>query len=414
MTQATAEDLDGICLAEPAFWRRPDRHDILARFRRERPIALQSMPDSDTTYWSLTRHRETRDITRDARLFLSRYGTGMTTIDGPEIAYDIAGMVNRDAPVHPRLRGILARVFTPRMLRDLEDDIAASARAVIAEISERGRCDFASDIASRMPTEVICDMLAVPEGNDRDELARLSIVAQGYGDELGADEEESTAAFYALNAYGEEMCRVRRKAPGDDLVSMMIAAEVDGQKLRDYDIGIYFQLLITAGIDTTASSLGQGLSFLARHPDQWRCWREDYDGLAATAMEEIVRYATPVVHFGRTVACDTEILGQRLAAGEQVVFWYVSANRDEAVFDDPQRFDIRRSPNDHVGFGGGGVHHCLGIHLARREMYHLFKVLFETLPDLEVDLDGMREINGLFINGMRHLPCHYTPVRMNA
>ena len=372
------------------------------------------MPDSDTTYWSLTRHRETRDITRNAKLFLSHYGTGMTTIDGPEIAYDVAGMVNRDAPVHPRLRGILARVFTPRMLRDLEEDIAASARTVIGEISERGHCDFASDVASRMPTKVICDMLGVPEGSDRDEMARLSIVAQGYGDELGADEEESMAAFYALNAYGEEICRARRKAPGDDLVSMMIAAEVDGQKLRDYDIGIYFQLLITAGIDTTASSLGQGMSFLARHPDQWRSWREDYDGLAATAMEEIVRYATPVVHFGRTVARDTEILGQRLAAGEQVVFWYVSANRDEAVFDDPQRFDIRRSPNDHVGFGGGGVHHCLGIHLARREMYHLFKVLFETLPDLEVDLDGMQEINGLFINGMRRLPCRYTPVRMNA
>ena len=414
MTQATTENLDGICLADPAFWRRPDKHDILARFRREQPISLQSVPDSDTTYWSFTRHRETRDITRNAKLFLSHYGTGMTTIDGPEIAYDVAGMVNRDAPVHPRLRGILARTFTPRLLRDLEDSIAASARTVIGEISERGHCDFASDIASRMPTKVICDMLAVPEGNDRDELARLSIVAQGYGDELGGDEEESMAAFYALNAYGEEICRARRKAPGDDLVSMMIAAEVDGQQLRDYDVGIYFQLMITAGIDTTASSLGQGMSFLARHPDQWRCWREDYDGLAATAMEEIVRYATPVVHFGRTVARDTEILGQRLAAGEQVVFWYVSANRDETVFDNPQSFDIRRSPNDHVGFGGGGVHHCLGIHLARREMYHLFKVLFETLPDLDVDLDGMQEINGLFINGMRHLPCRYTPVRMNA
>ncbi|MDE0240095.1 MAG: cytochrome P450 [bacterium] len=414
MTQAATENLDGICLADPAFWRRPDKHDILARFRREQPISLQSVPDSDTTYWSFTRHRETRDITRNAKLFLSHYGTGMTTIDGPEIAYDVAGMVNRDAPVHPRLRGILARTFTPRLLRDLEDSIAASARTVIGEISERGHCDFASDIASRMPTKVICDMLAVPEGNDRDELARLSIVAQGYGDELGGDEEESMAAFYALNAYGEDICRARRKAPGDDLVSMMVAAEVDGQKLRDYDIGIYFQLMITAGIDTTASSLGQGMSFLARHPDQWRCWREDYDGLAATAMEEIVRYATPVVHFGRTVARDTEILGQRLAAGEQVVFWYVSANRDETVFDNPQSFDIRRSPNDHVGFGGGGVHHCLGIHLARREMYHLFKVLFETLPDLDVDLDGMQEINGLFINGMRHLPCRYTPVRMNA
>ena len=338
----------------------------------------------------------------------------MTTIDGPEIAYDIAGMVNRDAPVHPRLRGVLARVFTPRLLKNLENDIAASARRVIAGISEQGECDFAKDVASRMPTHVICDMLGVPEGGDRDVLARLSIKAQGYGDDEEGSEEESLAAFYALNAFGEELCRARRKAPGDDLVSMMIAAEVDGEKLRDYDIGIYFQLLITAGIDTTASSLGQGMGFLARHPAQWRSWRENYDGLAATALEEIVRYASPVVHFGRTVARDTRILGQSVAAGDQVVFWYVSANRDESVFKNPQCFDITRSPNDHVGFGGGGVHHCLGIHLARREMYHLFKVLFETLPDLEVDLDGMQEINGLFINGMRRLPCRYTPVRMHS
>ncbi|MBT7649015.1 MAG: cytochrome P450, partial [Rhodospirillaceae bacterium] len=150
------------------------------------------------------------------------------------------------------------------------------------------------------------------------------------------------------------------------------------------------------------------------HPDQWRAWREDYDGLVGTALEEIVRYGTPVVHFGRTVVADTEILGQPIAAGDNVVFWYTSANRDEAVFDGPQRFDIARTPNDHVGYGGGGVHHCLGMHLARREMYHFFKTLFETLPDIEVDLDGMQEINAFFINGMRHLPCRYTPVRMDS
>ncbi len=408
------ESLDDIHLADPAFWKRRDRYDVLARFRRERPISRQALPDGEGFYWSLTRHRETREITRNAKLFLSRYGTGMTTADAPEIAYDIAGMVNRDAPDHPRLRRILARVFTPRLLKKIEGDMAVSARAVIGAVSERGQCDFAADVANRMPTKVICDMLGVPDGDDRDMLARLSVEAQGYGDDGAGDEAESLDAFYAINAYGEELCRERRKRPGNDLVSMMIMAETDGQKLSDYDVGIYFQLLITAGIDTTTSSIGQGMSFLARHPEQWRAWREDYDGLVETALEEIVRYSSPVVHFGRTVAHDTEILGQPIAAGEQVVFWYISANRDETVFDDPERFDIRRSPNDHVGYGGGGVHHCLGMHLARREMYHLFKVLFETLPDLEIDLDRMQPINGLFINGMRHLPCRYTPVRMDA
>ena len=408
------ESLDDILLADPAFWKRPDKHNILARFRRERPVSRQSLPSGEGSYWSLTRHKETRETTKNAKLFVSHYGTGMTAFDGPEMAYDIAGMLHRDAPIHPRLRRIVAKVFTPRLLKEVEGDMAASARAVIGAVSDRGQCDFAADVAIRMPMKVICDMLAVPEGDDRDELVRLSIQAQGDGDESVGGVADALDAFYALNAYGEELSRVRRKAPGDDLVSMMVTAEADGQKLRDYDVGIYFQLLITAGIETTASSIAQGMSFLAQHPDQWHAWREDYEGLVGTALEEIVRYSSPVVHFGRTVAHDTEILGQPIAAGEQVVFWYVSANHDETVFDDPEHFDIRRSPNDHVGYGGGGVHHCLGMHLARREMYHFFKVLFETLPDLAIDLDGMQQINGLFINGMRHLPCRYTPVRMEA
>ena len=408
------ESLDDVHLADPAFWKRPDKHNILARFRRERPISRQSLSGGEGYYWSLTRHKETRETTKNAKLFLSHYGAGMSTIEGPEIAYDTGGMLHRDAPLHPRLRRIVAKVFTPRLLREVEGDMAASARAVIGAVSDRGQCDFAADVAIRMPMKVICDMLAVPEGDDRDELVRLSIQAQGDGDESVGGVANSLDAFYALNAYGEELGRARRKAPGDDLVSMMVTAEVDGQKLGDYDVGIYFQLLITAGIETTASSIAQGMSFLARHPDQWHAWREDYEGLVGTALEEIVRYSTPVVHFGRTLAHDTEILGQPIAAGEQVVFWYISANRDETVFDDPEQFDIRRSPNDHVGYGGGGVHHCLGMHLARREMYHIFKVLFESLPDLEIDLDNMQQINGLFINGMRHLPCRYSPVRMDA
>ena len=408
------ENLDDIQLAEPIFWKRPDKFDMLARFRRERPIAKQQLPDGGGYYWSLTRHKETCEITKNAKLFLSHYGTGMSCLDSPESAYDIAGMVNRDGPTHRRLRRVVSKVFTPGRLKAIEGDIVASARAVIGTVSERGQCDFATDVASRMSTKVICDMLRVPEGEDRDELIRLTTQAQGYGDESVGDRGSSLDAFYAINAYGEELGRARRKAPGDDLLSMLVTAEVDGETLSDRDVGIYFQLLITAGLDTTASSIALGMGFLAENPEQWRAWREDYDGLVGTALEEIVRYATPVVHFGRTAAHDTEILGQPIAAGEQVVFWYVSANRDDAVFNEPERFDIRRSPNDHVGYGGGGPHHCLGMHLARREMYHFFKVLFETLPDLEIDLDGKRSLDGLFIRGMRNLPCRFTPVRMDS
>ena len=177
------ESLDDVHLADPAFWKRPDKHNILARFRRERPISRQSLPGGEGYYWSLTRHKETRETTKNAKLFLSHYGAGMSTIEGPEIAYDTGGMLHRDAPVHPRLRRIVAKVFTPRLLREVEGDMAASARAVIGAVSDRGQCDFAADVAIRMPMKVICDMLAVPEGDDRDELVRLSIQAQGDGDE---------------------------------------------------------------------------------------------------------------------------------------------------------------------------------------------------------------------------------------
>ncbi len=404
-------DLDSICIAEPSFWKRGDRMEIFAQFRRERPVAWQTMPGQERGYWSVTRHADTRGVTKDTRRFASRFGTGMA-IESAEEAYVTGGMLNRDAPIHPRLRRIVAKVFTPRMLSSIEADLESSARSVIADVSERGACDFAADVGNRMPIKVICDMMAVPE-NDRPELQKLTLQALGYGDESVGDADDAMKAFLALNAYGEELGRQRRERPGDDLISMMALAGVDGERLTDFDIGVYFQLLITAGIETTASSIAQGMRFLAERPDQWRDWRGDYDGLASTAMEEIVRYASPVVHFGRTALEDTQIGGQAIAEGEQVVFWYVSANRDEAAFKEPDKFDIRRRPNDHVGYGGGGPHHCLGMHLARREMYHFFKVLFETLPDLEIDLDGMQQINGFFINGMRHLPCSFTPVRVS-
>ena len=404
-----AIDLDTIQLADPAFWKRRDRQEVFAAFRRERPVAWQSYPGRDGGFWSFTRHAETREISRDPGRFVSRFGSGMT-MESPEQAYVTGGMLNRDPPEHPRLRRIVARVFTPRLLRDVEGDMAASARTVVGAVSELGTCDFATQVANRMPMKVICDMLGVPEA-DRDGLQALTLQALGYGDENVGGFDEAMTAFLALNAYGEGLARERRKRPGEDLVTTMVAAEVEGERLSDADVGIYFQLLITAGIETTASSIAHGIAQLARHPEQWAAWRADFDGLAATAMEEIVRHGSPVVHFGRRAAVDTQVGGQAIAAGEQVVFWYGSANRDEAVFADPDRFDITRSPNDHVGYGGGGPHHCLGMHMARREMYHFFKELFATLPDLEIDLDAMVPINGMFINGMRSLPCRFTPVR---
>lgn len=405
-------DLDGIYLGDPAFWDRHDRYHWLARFRRERPVtwqagrAVEGFPTSPG-FWSLTRHAEVRAVSRDVKRFASTLGTQLFS-ENSENAYLTGGLLVLDPPRHTKLRGIIGKAFTPRMLQAIEDQMERRARTVVGRVAEWGACDFASDIATRMPMGVICDMMEVPE-EDWLELQRLTIQALGFGDPNVGEFDDAFEAFIALNDYGEELCRTRRKAPTEDLLSALIAAEVDGERLTDLDIGIFFQLLITAGIETTSSSIGHGTALLARHPDQRRAWMADYEGLVASALEEIVRYSSPVVNFARTAKEDLKLGGQTIAAGDKVVMWYTAANRDETVFEEPERFDIRRWPNDHVGYGGGGVHHCLGMHLARREMYHFFKILFETLPDLEVDLDRLAPINGLFVHGVRSLPCTYTP-----
>jgi cytochrome P450 len=411
---AVSDDLDSLYLGDPAFWDRDDRYECLARFRREQPVTWQAgrpiegFPTSPG-FWSLTRHAEVRAVSRDSKRFTSSLGTQLFS-ESVEDANLTGGLLTLDPPRHTKLRGIISKAFTPRVLRAIEDQMDRRARAVVGRVAEWGACDFATDVATRMPMGVICDMMEVPE-EDWLELQRLTIQALGFGDAKVGEFGDAYEAFMALNDYGETLCRARRKAPTEDLISALIAAEVDGERLTDLDIGIFFQLLITAGIETTSSSLSHGTAMLARHPDQWRAWMADYEGLVASALEEIVRYSSPVVNFARTAKEDLELGDQAIAAGDKVVMWYTAANRDEAVFDNPECFNIRRWPNDHVGYGGGGVHHCLGMHLARREMYHFFKILFETLPDLEIDLDRMEPINGLFVHGVQSLPCTYSRVK---
>ncbi len=414
---AVSDDLDSLYLGDPAFWDRDDRYEWLARFRCKRPVTWQAgrpikgFPTSPG-FWSLTRHAEVRTVSRDSKRFTSTLGTQLFS-ESTENAYLTSGLLILDPPRHTKLRGIVSKAFTPRVLRTIEDQMDRRARAVVGRVSEWGACDFATDVASRMPMGVICDMMEVPEKYWL-ELQRLTIQALGFGDAKLGEFGDAYEAFMALNNYGETLCRARRKAPTEDLISALIAAEIDGERLTDLDIGIFFQLLITAGIETTSSSIAHGTAMLARHPDQRRAWMADYEGLVASALEEIVRYSSPVVNFARTAKEDLELGGQSIAAGDKVVMWYTAANRDEAVFDDPESFDIRRWPNDHVSYGGGGVHHCLGMHLARREMYHFFKTLFETLPDLEIDLENLIPINGLFVHGVQSLPCTYSPVKSES
>jgi len=403
--------LDTISLVDPAFWRRTDRDQIFEQFRRLAPIWWH--PDSDTIkgFWSLTRHAEVDLVSRDWKTFCSRLGTAIT--DEPvELSRALGGMLNMDAPEHVRLRKIVNNAFKPKSMQAIASGIEDCARQTISAIAEQGECDFATDIAQPFPVNVICQMLGAPSSDWR-ELHRLSTVALG-ADGLdiatGGETREQVAldAFYALNHYGEDLCKSRRKQPRDDLISTIATARVDGDRLSVEEVGVFFQLLITAGVETTGSALGQGFLALSQFPGERRLWQDDFERLAPTAVEEIVRYATPVIHFRRTATRDTELDGVAISEGDKVVLWYLSANRDESVFVDPFRLDLARHPNPQLGYGGGGRHFCLGANLARMEITALFKYLFEYLPDIEVSGDAT-PLPSRFVNGLLSLPCRYTP-----
>lgn len=405
--------MEEISLVDAAFWRRPDRDDVFARLRRESPVAWHPGTGGLRGFWSLTRHAEVERVSRDWKTFRSGIGTSIS--DEPvELSRVLGGMLNMDAPEHVRLRRIVNRAFAPGAVREISALVDECARETIDRVAERGECDFARDVAQPFPVAVICRMLGAPPG-DRPELHRLSTLALGadgmdVGEGEAAREQLALDAFYRLNEYGACLARERRRRPRDDIVSVIAQASVEGERLSDEEVGVFFQLLVTAGIETTGTAAARGFLALDAFPDQRRRWQADFDRLAPTAVEELVRHSTPVIHFRRTAIRDVDLGGVRVREGDKVVIWYLSANRDEAVFENPYRLDLERNPNPHVGYGGGGRHFCLGANLARVEITALFRHLFERLPDIEVSGEPT-PLPSRFVNGLVSLPCRYTPSR---
>jgi cytochrome P450 len=318
-------------------------------------------------------------------------------------------MINMDAPRHTRLRRIVNRSFTPKMVQRIDEDVRHKARAIVAGVADKGSVDVVTEIAGPLPLQIICEMMGIPREHWERIFECTNIIlgdittTPDLGALLGAAMEMAQIA----QAVGED----RLANPQDDLVSAMMSAEIDGEHLEPMEMASFFILLAAAGNETTRNAITHGLHLFTRHPDQREALKADFDNLIPGAIEEIVRYATPVVHFRRTVTEDTRIGDTDIAAGEKVVMWYESANRDERHFDDPYRFDIRRSPNEHVGFGGGGPHFCLGANLARREIATMFDELFRWLPDLEPTAppDYLRSN---FIHGIKRMPCRFTPAEV--
>ncbi|MER3452898.1 MAG: cytochrome P450 [Acidimicrobiia bacterium] len=420
-------DLDEIDLSDLAFWERPieEREGAFRTLRRTDPRRWFAEPTSGILgpgrgYYALVRYDDVVEVSRHPERFCSSRG-GTNIVDLPPTFLEFFGsMINMDDPRHARLRRIVSPQFTPRRLAELRAGVESAATEILDEVIEAGECDFVTDIAARLPLRVIVDLMGIPRSEERFIFDQTNLIL-GFTDEEyvpGQDPVQVMAAplvgaqrlFDLVQALGEE----RLRDPKDDLTTALVTATVDGERLSPQELGAFFVLLVVAGNETTRNAIAHGLVALTEHPDQRARWWADFEALAPTAVEEIVRWATPVIHFRRTVTRDGVRLGDlELAEGDKVVMWYASANRDEDVFDDPYRFDVGRQPNDHVGFGGPGPHFCLGAHLARREITVMFRELARRIPDIEAVGEPQR-LRSNFINGIKHLPARWTPRRRQA
>jgi len=411
--------VDQIWLADQAFWARPleEREGAFATLRRERPISWHEEPElvilpKGPGFWALTKHADILEVSRQPELFCS--GKGSNIGDMPPAFNEFFGsMISMDDPRHARLRRIVARGFTPRVIGRVEAGVAQTAARIIDAVIDKGECDFVTEIAAQLPLQIICDMAAIPASQHQFVFDRTNMIL-GAGDPEYGGTEPAQIIPKLLNAGAElaqlaqEIAKHRRGTPGDDLVSALVNAELDGETLTDAEVASFFVLLVVAGNETTRNAISHGMKALCDFPEQRRIWAADFDGVAPTAVDEIVRWATPVIHFRRTATRDTVLRGQKIEAGQKVVLWYSSGNRDEEKFEQPFDFDVLRSPNEHVGFGGPGPHYCMGAHLARREITVLFRELFERLPDLQIEGQPDRLLS-FFIHGIKRMRCTFKP-----
>ena len=413
--------LDEIDLSDFEFWSRPleEREGAFLTLREEDPIRFFEEPKVEMFppgpgYYALTRHADVLEASKQPALFCSGKGTNIGDMPTEFLEF-LGSMINMDDPKHARMRRIVSRGFTPRQLDQMKGDVEATAAGIVDDVIERGEGDFVTDIAATLPLRIIVDMMGIPRSQEEFIFDRTNVIL-GLGDpEYVPDQTEPgimaalLTAAQDLNMLITELAEERIKNPKDDLTTALVTAELDGETLTAAEMASFFILLVVAGNETTRNAIAHGLHALTLHPEQRDRWMADFDGLAPTAVEEIVRWATPVIHFRRTCTQDGARIGEHtFNQGDKVVLWYASANRDAAVFDEPFRFDIGRTPNDHLGFGGPGPHFCLGAHLARREITVMFKELFTRMPDVHSVGEPAR-LQSNFINGIKHLPAAWTP-----
>jgi cholest-4-en-3-one 26-monooxygenase len=405
MTTMTLEDVN---LADPGNFVASVPHEMFEVLRRDAPVWFHPGTDEVEGFWCIVKHADLVELSRDYGHASSALG-GITLHDASaeDLELQRQMMLMMDPPNHTKLRLLVNKGFTPRMIGRLDEHIRDIAKAIVDEVASRGECDFVVEVAAQLPLRVIVEMMGVPDA-DRPKIFEWTNRLIGSEDpEYNVSRDEAIGAATEMFMYSTELAAEKRKNPGDDIISTLLQAEVEGNRLTDTEFNLFFQLLAVAGNETTRNLISNGMNFMFEHPDQWAKLVDDRS-LLPGAIEEMLRYASPVMYMRRTAPEDFELRGQTIREGEKMALWYISANRDEDVFEDPQRFDVTRSPNEYVAFGGGGPHFCLGANLAKLEIRVMFEELLNRLPDIARAGDIQR-LRSNFINGIKHMPVKFTP-----
>jgi len=394
-------------LSDPVAFADGPPHGYFRMLRAEAPVCWHRETKGGPGFFAVTRYEDVKRISRDPTTFSSYEGcTNIDDLPAEELGGRRAIMLNMDPPQHATYRRLVQRSFTPRMVRNMAPQVRAQARRIVDAVAPKGSCEFVAEIAAELPMQVICEMMGVPE-EDRRAIYDLSNRLIGFDDpEFQASRDDGRAAGVEMFMYAAKFADHVRAHPGPNLGTALLTGDVDGEHLDDLAFNSFFLLLAAAGNETTRTVTSHGMRLLIEHPEQRERLLADPAGIPA-AIEEIVRHNPPVMYFRRTATCDTELHNVSIKKGQKVVMWYPSANRDEEVFPDADRFDVGRQPNDHLAFGSG-EHFCLGASLARLELEIIFDELLRRLPDMRL-AGPYRRLRSNFIDGMKEMPVAYTP-----
>jgi len=416
MTTPASHPVEGIDISLIEFWEQPldTRHADFAKLRALGRPPYFIEPDTPFTvpgdgYYAFVSHADVSAASRQPELFSS--ARGATSIQDLPVEFNeyFGSMINMDDPRHARLRRIVSRAFTPKMIKKFEEDVQRTAAGIVDDLLETGPCDFVQHVSARLPLKIICEMMGIADEHYDMVLRNTNIILSGSDPEF-ISEDMDTAITQLLTA-GKDLADLvietaadRAEHPRDDVITALATANIDGEQLTPAELGSFFVLLVVAGNETTRTAISHALNLFTRHPDQRELLLADLEGRLPGAVDEIVRYSSPVIFMRRSVTADCTLNGHDYREGDKCVLFYWAANRDESVFAEPDRFDITRSPNPHVGFGAAGPHFCLGAHLAKREMTVMLRELMTRAPKIRATGEPDRLLSS-FINGIKHLPC---------